>query len=140
MKQSDSYDAAKHVKLVQCPTCNRSLPQLPGMVCASCLRKLMDMRKEASVLETLEERLARQAHRVMPQNGRTGQKNDGRYGLSWFELVCLGGGSAILIGYLTSDFYFTLTVVMTMVLAIVALLVEAIETHRRIPGEKFEKS
>lgn len=47
MKQSDSYDAAKHVKPVQCPACNRSLPQLPGMVCASCLRKLRDMRKEA---------------------------------------------------------------------------------------------
>lgn len=129
MKQSDSYDAAKHVKLVQCPTCNRSLPQLPGMVCASCLRKLMDVRKEASVLKTPEERLAVNAHRVMPQNERTGQKQDGRYELSWFELVCFGGGIAVLIGYLISDFYFTLTVVMTMVLAIVALLVEAIEIH-----------
>lgn len=48
MKQSDAYDAAKHVQLVHCPTCNRSLPQLPGMVCASCLRKLLDVRKEAS--------------------------------------------------------------------------------------------
>lgn len=129
MKQSGPYDAVKHVKPVQCPTCNRSLPQLPGMVCASCLHKLMDMRKEASVLETPEEHLAVKVHRVMPQNERTGKKNDGRYGLGWFELVCFGGGIAILIGYLTSDLYFTLTVVMTMVLAIVALIVEAIEIH-----------
>lgn len=72
------------------------------------------------VLETPEERLAVKAQRVMPQNERAGKKNDGRYGLSGFELACLGGGSAILIGYLTSDFYFMLTVVTTMVLAIAA--------------------
>lgn len=81
------------------------------------------------MLETPGERLAVKAHGVMPRNERTGQKKDGRYELSWFELVCFGGGIAILIGYLTSDFYFTLTVVITMVLAIVALLVEAIEIH-----------
>jgi hypothetical protein len=125
MKQTDPHATARHVKLVQCPTCNRSLPQLPGMVCASCLRKLMDARREASVLKTPEERLDASTHRVMPQNERTGQA--GRYGLSWFELVCYVGGIAVLAGYLISDFYFTLTLVITMVLLIVTLFIEAIK-------------
>lgn len=129
MKQNFANDAGGKTKLAQCPLCKRSVPQLPGMVCASCLQKLMDVRKEASVLKTLEERLAVKAHRVMPENERTGQKNDGWYELSRFEMVCFGGGIAVLIGYWTSEFYFTLAVVIVMVLAIVALLVEAIKIH-----------
>lgn len=127
MKQDYAYDAAKHVKLVRCPLCKRSVPQLTEMVCASCHRSMMDVRKEVAALRTPEGHLTEKPNRAITRSEGTVKKEDGQYEISRFEMVCFGGGIVILIGYLTSDFYFTLTVVIVMVLAVIALLIEAIE-------------
>ena len=127
MKQNFAVDAAKHAKLRACPLCKRSVSQLSGMVCASCDRSLMDVRKKASALKTPEGRLDEKSNRAIAQSTGTVKKDDGQYAISLFEMVCFGGGIAILIGYLISEFYFTLAVVIVMVFAVIALVVESIE-------------
>lgn len=127
MKQGYAYEAAKHGKLARCPLCKRSVPQLSGMVCANCHRNLMDVRKEAEVQKTSVARLGETSNQAITQSKGPMKKEDGLYAVSLFEMVCFGGGIAILIGYLTSDFYFVLTVVIVMVLLVVTLLIELIE-------------
>jgi len=62
-----------------------------------------------------------------PRSGDAAKESGRSYGLTWFEMICLGGGISIWIGYLISEFYFTLTVVIVMALAMIALLIEGIE-------------
>jgi hypothetical protein len=82
---------------------------------------LNEVRKEASALKTSEEHAAARSGEAPPQSRKAAEEGDRPYALSWFEMVCVGGGIAIWVGYLISDFYFWLTVAVVMVLAIIAM-------------------
>lgn len=125
MKQTLAVDTMKHPRLVRCPSCKRRFPSLRELVCEDCFRKLNEVRKEVSELQTSEGRAAARSDEAPPRSEKTAKEDDRPYALSWFEMVCVGGGIAIWIGYLISDFYFWLTVTVVMVLAVIAMKLDA---------------
>lgn len=119
-----SYDATVPLRLKECPVCKRRLSSLPELACEDCLRKMNEVRKKASALKGPEGRVAARSDEAPPRSEKRAKDGGRLYALSWFEVACFGGGIAIWISSLTSEFYFALTVMIVVALAVIALLVE----------------